>query len=70
MPSVAVITDAVLSWFVFWFVIQNLVNDLSSKLSANFKKLVLAMMMTPAEYDAEQLNKAIKVSAMRIIIYQ
>jgi len=43
---------------------QNLVNDLSSNLSfGSFKKVVLALMMTPAEYAAKLLNKAIQVTA-------
>ena len=36
--------------------------DLSSELSFRFKQTVLALMMTPVEYDAEQLYKAIRVS--------
>ena len=38
--------------------------DLSSELSFKFKQTVLASMMTPVEYDAEQLYKAIRVSAV------
>jgi len=41
---------------------QDLLKDLSSELSFKFKQTVLAMMMTPVEYDAEQLYKAIRVS--------
>lgn len=41
---------------------QDLVSDLSSELSFKFKQAVLALMMTPAEYDADQLIKAIRVS--------
>jgi len=44
------------------------VNDLSSELSFRFKQTVLALMMTPVEYDAEQLYKAIRVSSSRFII--
>ena len=43
--------------------LQDLVKDLSSELSFRFKQTVLALMMTPVEYDAEQLYKAIKVCA-------
>jgi len=47
---------------------QNLVNELSSNLSSsNFKKVVLALVMTPAEYAAKLLNKAIQVSAVHLI---
>lgn len=39
---------------------RDLVKDLSSELSFKFKQTVLASMMTPVEYDAEQLYKAIR----------
>ena len=35
--------------------------DLKSELSGNFWDVVQGLMMTPAQYDAYQLNKAIKV---------
>jgi len=41
--------------------LQDLVKDLSSELSFRFKQTVLALMMKPVEYDAEQLYKAIRV---------
>jgi len=44
-------------------VMQDLVKDLSSELSFRFKQTVLALMLTPVEYDAEQLHKAIRVCA-------
>ena len=40
--------------------------DLGSNLSSNFRMVVLALMMTPDEYDAKLLNKAIQVSAVRL----
>ena len=43
-------------------------NDLSSELSFRFKQTVLALMMTPVEYDAEQLYKAIRVLSTQFII--
>ena len=46
---------------------QDLVKDLSSELSFRFKQTVLALMMTPLEYDAEQLYKAIRVSATCLV---
>jgi len=48
---------------------QNLVNDLSSNLGSgsNFKKVVLALLMTPAEYASRLLNRAIQVSAVHVI---
>lgn len=45
------------------FLFQDLVKDLKSELSGNFERLVLAMLKTPAEYDAYELYSAIKVSA-------
>jgi hypothetical protein len=43
-------------------VLQDLVNDLSSELSFRFKQTILALMMSPSEYDASELHKAIRVS--------
>jgi annexin A7/11 len=39
---------------------RDLVSDLSSELSFRFKQAVLAVMKAPAEYDAEELIKAIR----------
>uniref|UniRef100_A0A672HD93 Annexin n=1 Tax=Salarias fasciatus TaxID=181472 RepID=A0A672HD93_SALFA len=39
---------------------QDLVKDLHSELSGDFRKLVMAMLKTPAEFDAYELNSAIK----------
>ncbi|KAI4888313.1 hypothetical protein NFI96_017612 [Prochilodus magdalenae] len=39
---------------------KDLVKDLKSELSGNFEKLVLAMLKTPAQYDAAELKEAIK----------
>lgn len=44
---------------VFFF--QDLIKDLKSELSGNFEKLVLAMLKTPAQFDASELREAIKV---------
>lgn len=48
--------------------IQNLVEDLTSKLKANFQKVVLAMLMTPAEYDAQLLNRAIITKVLQSVL--
>lgn len=39
---------------------KDLIKDLKSELSGNFEKLVLAMLKTPAEFDAYELYSAIK----------
>uniref|UniRef100_A0A8C9TKS6 Annexin n=1 Tax=Scleropages formosus TaxID=113540 RepID=A0A8C9TKS6_SCLFO len=39
---------------------KDLVKDLKSELSGNFEKLVLAMLKTPAQFDAHELKDAIK----------
>ncbi|XP_026795003.3 annexin A11a isoform X1 [Pangasianodon hypophthalmus] len=39
---------------------KDLVKDLKSELSGNFEKLVLAMLKTPAQFDAAELKEAIK----------
>ncbi|GLD65112.1 annexin A11-like isoform X1 [Lates japonicus] len=39
---------------------KDLIKDLHSELSGDFRKLVMAMLKTPAEFDAYELNSAIK----------
>ncbi|KAF7666864.1 hypothetical protein LDENG_00086930 [Lucifuga dentata] len=39
---------------------KDLIKDLHSELSGDFRKLVMAMMKTPAQFDAYELNSAIK----------
>ncbi|KAM3862524.1 annexin A11a [Diretmus argenteus] len=39
---------------------KDLIKDLHSELSGNFRKLVMAMLKTPAEFDAYELYSAIK----------
>jgi len=46
---------------------QDLVKDLLSELSLRLKQTVLAVMMIPAEFDAQQLNKAMRVTATEIL---
>lgn len=43
------------------FVWQDLGKELSSELSGNFKTLCVEMLLSPAEFDAKQINKAVKV---------
>lgn len=45
------------------FHLQDLIKDLHSELSGDFRKLVMATLKTPAEFDAYELNSAIKVAA-------
>uniref|UniRef100_A0A673BZR2 Annexin n=1 Tax=Sphaeramia orbicularis TaxID=375764 RepID=A0A673BZR2_9TELE len=39
---------------------KDLIKDLHSELSGDFRKLVMAMLKTPAQFDAHELNSAIK----------
>lgn len=39
--------------------------DLHSELSGDFRKLVMALLKMPAEFDAYELNSAIKVLVER-----
>lgn len=42
------------------FIFKNLVKDLESELSGDFKEGILSLMMQPVELDAYSLNKAMK----------
>uniref|UniRef100_A0A3Q3NGA8 Annexin n=1 Tax=Mastacembelus armatus TaxID=205130 RepID=A0A3Q3NGA8_9TELE len=46
--------------FQVCFYFQDLIKDLHSELSGDFRKLVMAMMKAPAEFDASELHSAIK----------
>ena len=48
--------------------LQDLIADLNSELSGNFRDVVLGLMMTPAEYDASEVYKAIKVPGLTFIL--
>lgn len=47
------------------FYFQDLIKDLHSELSGDFRKLVLATLKTPAEFDASELHFAIKVKEQK-----
>lgn len=47
---------------------QDLVKDLHSELSGDFRKMVMATLKTPAEFDVYELNSAIKVNKHSFII--
>lgn len=54
----------VLDLFQASFHFQDLIKDLHSELSGDFRKLVMAMMKAPAELDAYEIHAAIKVQNM------
>ena len=45
---------------------QDLIKELKSELSGNFEDVVLALMMTPQEYDASEVYNSIQVHASRV----
>jgi len=44
--------------------VQDLISELKSELSGHFEQVILALLMTPSEYDAYELRSAMKVSAV------
>ena len=42
-------------------IMQDIIRELKSELSGNFEKVVLGLLMTPAEFDAHELKVAMKV---------
>lgn len=40
--------------------------DLKSELSKNLERLIISLMLTPAEFDAKMMRKAIEVMATSI----
>lgn len=41
--------------------------DLKSELSGSLAKLILGLMLTPAQYDAKQLRKAVEVTVTLVV---
>lgn len=39
---------------------KDLISELKSELSGHFEQAILGLMMSPAEYDADQLRRAMK----------
>lgn len=42
--------------------------DLKSELSKNLERLVIGLMLTPAEFDAKMMKKAMEVRLMYITV--
>lgn len=40
--------------------------DLKSELSKNLERLILGLMMTPAEFDAKMMKKAMEVQRIKL----
>ena len=43
---------------VFIFILQDLIERLKSELSSNFENVIVAMMLSPAQYDANEARRA------------
>lgn len=50
------------------FPFQDLIKDLHSELSGDFRKLVMAMLKSPPEFDASELYTSIKANAHTIVL--
>lgn len=48
--------------------LQDLMADLKSELSGSLAKLILGLMLTPAQYDAKQLRKAVEVIVTLLVL--
>lgn len=45
---------------------QDLMADLKSELSKNLERLILGLMMSPAEFDAKMMKKAMEVQRIKL----
>lgn len=45
-----------------WSPLQDLMKDLKSELSRNLERLIIGLMLTPAEFDAKMMRKAMEVT--------
>lgn len=45
---------------------QDLMKDLKSELSKNLERLIIGLMLTPAEFDAKMMRKAMEVQLIQI----
>lgn len=49
--------------------LQDLMADLKSELSKNLCRLIMGLMMTPAEFDAKMMKKAMEVRQSHRLIH-
>lgn len=45
---------------------QDLMKDLKSELSKNLERLIIGLMLTPAEFNAKMMRKAMEVQLIQI----
>ena len=60
--NIAHVYNTVTQISLFYFNLQDLIEDIKSELSGDYKDAILACFVSPAYYDARSIKKAIYVS--------